>query len=267
MAHSKSNIPAQNPPKILFYDIETSPLKAYVWGLGKQVVRHPQLDKAYSQYGIICVTYCWNDGKPAKCIDWDYKKQDSKAVIKEFDKIIRQADFTIGKNNKRFDEKMINAVRMFSNLPGLPEWVRYSDDLEQQMRRYFRLPSQSLDYISDQLGLGGKIKMEFQDWIDIVEQNKNGLKAFKKMCKYGIKDVEDTRTIWNKLITHFDPKFNHGAFLHGNWTSACKYCGSTDIRINGSFMSGSVRRTKFTCKTCKHYAGSRPTDWKKGKLT
>lgn len=253
--------------KILFYDIETSPLKAYIWGLGKQVVRHNQLDKEHAQYGIICITYCWNDDKQAQCISWDYDKQDSKEVIKQFDKIIKQADFTIGKNNKRFDEKMINAVRMLKGLPGLPEWTKCSDDLEQQMRRYFRLPSQSLDYISDQLGLGGKIKMEFQDWIDIVEKNKNGKKSLAKMIKYGKKDVEDTRTIWNKLVQHFDPKFNYGVFKHGSHTSACKRCGSTDIRPNGSFMSGSVRRQKFQCKDCRQYAGSRPMDWKKGKLT
>ena len=40
-------------PKILFYDIETSPLKAWVWGLGKQVLRHHQLVDGYKKYGII----------------------------------------------------------------------------------------------------------------------------------------------------------------------------------------------------------------------
>ena len=155
-------------PRILFYDLETKPLQAWVWSTGKQVVRHGQLVNKHSRYGIICVTYCWNDGKPAKSIDWGYEEQNTDKLVEEFDKIIKQADHIIGKNNKRFDDKMLNAARMFAGLPAMPEWVRYTDDLEQQMRKYFRLPSQSLDYISSQLGLGGKIKMEMQDWIDIV---------------------------------------------------------------------------------------------------
>lgn len=244
-----------NKPKILFYDIETTPLKAYVWGLGKQVVRHNQLVDGFSQWGIICITYCWDDGKPAQCIDWGYEQQNTAWCITEFDKIINQADYVIGKNNKRFDDKMLNAARMFAGLPGMPEWIKYTDDLEQQMRRYFRLPSHSLDYISDQLGLGGKIKMEFQDWVHIVEKDPiYGKKCFNKMCKYGKKDVVDTRTIWNKLVEHFEPKFNVGTFL--NRKLACKQCGSYDVHINKTGrVGGQVRYREYNCNSCNRYAG------------
>ena len=252
-------------PKILFYDIETTPLKAYVWGLGKQYVRHPQLDKNYSRYGIICVTYCWNDGKKAKSIDWGYEEQDTKKVIEEFDKIINSADHIIGKNSHRFDNRMINAARMFSGLPGLPQWIRYTDDLEQQMRKYFRLPSQSLDYISSELGLGGKIKMEFKDWINIVEKNNDGLKSFNKMVKYGKKDVEDTRAVWNKLVEHFEPKFNYATFY--DRMMACKHCGSYSTCINKTKrIGGNIRYQEYKCNKCGRYAGRKAYSKIDGKL-
>lgn len=242
--------------KILFYDIETSPLKAWVWGTGEQYVRHQQLDKNHRMWGIICVTYCFNDGKPAKVIDWGYNEQDTAKVVAEFDEIIKSADHTIGKNSDRFDTKMINACRMFAGLPGMPEWTKYTDDLEKQMRRYFRLPSQSLDYISDMLGLGGKIKMEMQDWVDIVEKNDNGLKSFNKMLKYGKKDVEDTRLLWDKLSQHFDPKFNCAAFVGERL--ACKHCGSTNLKPNGSRVSGQTVYKQYICCDCFKYAGRTP---------
>lgn len=251
-------------PKILFYDIETSPLKAYVWGLGKQVVRHGQLDKDYSRWGIICVTYCWNDGKPAQSIDWGYEEQDTDRVVKEFDAVIAMADHVIGKNSDRFDNKMINAARMFADLPGIPEWTKYTDDLERQMRRYFRLPSQSLDYISNQLGLGGKIKMEFQDWIDIVEKNENGLKSFNKMIKYGKKDVVDTRTLWDRLSTHFECRLNQATFNELEF--ACVKCGSTNIGQNGTKASGGTLWQSYICRTCGSYAGRKPLRSIRGKL-
>lgn len=243
-------------PKILFYDCETKPLQAWVWSTGKQFVSHKQLVADYSRYGIICITYCWNDGKPAKCIDWGYEEQDTGKVIQEFDSIVKQADFCIGKNNINFDVKMINAARMFADLPGLPEWTRQQDDLEKQMRKYFRMPSQSLDYISNQLGLGGKIKMEFQDWIDICEKNSNGIKALKKMIKYGKKDVEDTRFLWEKLSKHFEPRFNLSK--HNEYhTSGCKHCGSLDLAPDGSTLLPSTgeRVKKYRCRTCGKYAG------------
>lgn len=232
-----------NKPKILFYDIETTPLKAYIWGLGKQVVRHQQLVSDSQQWGIICITYCWNDSKAAQCIDWGYDEQNTARVIQEFDAIIKTADHIIGKNNKSFDDKMLNTARMFHDLPPMPDWMRHTDDLEQQMRRYLRLPSYSLDYISEQLGLGGKIKMEFQDWIDIVEKTDNGLKAFNKMCKYGKKDVADTRNLWNKLSSHFEPKFNANI-------NACTNCGSFKKKKAGIYYNSLGAQQRYMCTNC-----------------
>lgn len=245
----------KNKPRILFYDIETAPLKAWVWSTGKQYVNHKQLVKDHSRYGIICVTYCWNDNKPAQCIDWGYNEQDTGKVVKEFDEIIKTADYTIGKNSDRFDTKMINAARMFAGLPGLPQWTKYTDDLERQMRRYFRMPSQSLDYISGQLGLGGKIKMEMQDWIDIVEKNDNGERSLAKMIKYGKKDVIDTRSLWFKLSEHFDSKWNQAAYQ--NIDLSCKHmdCGSENIKKNGTRMAGKTRYQEYACVDCGRYAG------------
>jgi hypothetical protein len=240
-------------PKILFYDIETSPLRAWVWRLGKQVVRHIQLDDDYNKYGIICITYCWNDGKPAKAIDWGYKEQDSSKVVERFDKIIKQADITIGKNSDRFDVKHINTIRMMNNLSPMPEWVKYTDDLEKQMRKYFYLPSYGLDYFSDLLGFGGKIKMEFQDWIDIVEKTPGqGRQKLKKMVNYGKKDVEDTRALWNYVSKHFDHKFNMATY---NQDMVCKHCGSSHIHKNGIRQSGQSMYQLFFCTEHGGYAG------------
>lgn len=245
-------------PKILFYDIETSPLKAWVWSCGKQFVGHKNLTKDGNRYGIICITYCWNDGKKAECIDWGYNEQNTGKVVAAFDQIIKQADFTIGKNSDKFDTKMINAARMFHGLPGLPQWTKYTDDLEKQMRRYFRMPSQSLDYISNQLGLGGKIKMEMQDWIDIVEKNNNGEKALKKMIKYGKKDVEDTRALWFRLAEHFDSRWNQSTYQDDGMRCRHMDCGSPNLKKNGTRMAGKTRYQEFHCNDCGRYAGRSP---------
>lgn len=248
-------------PRILFYDLETTPLKAYVWGLGKQVVRHGQLDDAHDMYQIICITYCWNDNKKAKAITWvGPGHEDNELMIVEFDELVKAADITIGKNSDRFDVKHINSQRMLNDLDPMPEWSKYTDDLEKQLRKHFYLPSYGLDYISKKLGLGGKDKMEFQDWIDILERNDK--KKLKKMVTYGKKDVEDTRELWNYLSRHFEPKFNAGL---GSVAPACRNCGSTDVRPNGTRQSGQTVFQQYFCRNHNGYAGRAPIS-KKGKI-
>lgn len=251
-------------PQILYYDIETSPLQAWIWRPGKQVVRHGQLVEGMDKYGIICVTYCWNDGKPAKCIDWGYKEQDSLQVVEKFDQIIKQADITIGKNSDSFDVKHLNTQRMLAGLPGMPEWAMYTDDLQKQMKKHFYLPSYTLDYFSHMLGFGGKIKMEMSDWIHIVmKTHGKGRVALQKMIDYGKKDVEDTRAIWEHCEKHFTPKFN-SAILN-NKKLSCRNCGSTEMHANGTRYLGTTKYQQFFCKAHGGYGG-RATINKKGEL-
>ncbi len=237
-------------PKILFYDIETSPLLAYVWRLGEQVVGHYQLAKQGRAYGIICVSYAWDDGRPAKTIDWGYKAQDTAKVILEFDKVIKQADVAIGKNSDRFDIKHLATQRMLNGLPPLPEWVGRTDDLEKQMRKHFTFPSYSLDYLSKEVGLGGKMKMEFEDWVSIVERTSKA--SFEKMKLYNRKDVLDTRTLWNKLQPYITPKFNQATF-YGDFR--CTNCGSQDLKKDGIRHTGKTSYQVFFCKGHNGYAG------------
>ena len=237
-------------PKILFFDCETTPLLVYVWRLGEQVIRHNQLANSRPYYDIICIGYAWNDDKPAKTLHWDFEKQDSGRVVTEFDKIVKQADIVIGKNSDHFDIRHINAQRFLHNLPALPDWADYTDDLEKQIRKHFEFPSSSLDYISKQLGFGGKVKMELTDWVNIVE--KRSKKSFEKMLFYNRKDVEDTRAIWNKMQPYIKPKFNQAAF-YGDFR--CTNCGSQDLKKDGIRWKGSTCYQTFFCHSHGGYAG------------
>lgn len=237
-------------PRILFYDIETTPLQAWIWRCGDQVIRHGQLvDGMFDQYHIICISYCWKDGGKAKTIDWGYKEQNTAQVIEKFDKIIKQADITIGKNSDRFDTRHINVQRLFADLPGMPEWIKATDDLETQIRRHFGagLASVSLDYVSKKLGYGGKSPMEFEDWLHICQKTRGkGPAALKKMIKYCEKDVEDTRALWEKVEDHIIPKYNIAAMygLH----SGCVDCGGYNLVKNGYAPSRNGLVQKFICK-------------------
>ena len=161
----------KNQPNILIYDIETTLLALWDFSLGKSVLRHGQMMKGYfSRTHIICITYQWLGEKKAHALTWGNSIEDEIQMIKDFDKLVKSADVIIGKNSNRFDNKHINTQKIWWPEIGMdPSWLYKCDDLERQMRRYLYLPSYSLDYFSEQLGLGGKRKMEFSDWTSINE--------------------------------------------------------------------------------------------------
>src|SRR3990167_1264810 len=113
-------------PKILYYDIETSPIRVWTFHLGDQYVSHDRI-VGNDIVDIISIAYCWDTG-PAYALTWD-KNQNSAKMIAEFDKVLEQADVTIGQNSDGFDAKHINTHRMLHVLPPLPYWAMVTDDL------------------------------------------------------------------------------------------------------------------------------------------
>lgn len=281
--------------KQLIYDIETLPLRARIWRPGyNMTVRHGQLMHGHDHTEIICIQYCINDG-PVKIIKRDLDNiRDQLSMIEEFDEIVQSCDIVIGKNSDRFDNKHINTIRMLEGGKPIPDWIRYTDDLEKQMRKHFNLPSNALDYISHKLGFGGKNVMEFGDWVAIdeyfsllrLDQDldeeldwdtldgicttlygkdsedviKSGMKALQKMHKYGVKDTADTRSVWNYCKNHFEPK--NSPYKGGK---KVKSGGTKPAHVHLCLRCGSADiipdreradgLTTFYCKSHRGYAG------------
>lgn len=274
-------------PKVVFYDIETCLLLSRCFSLGKQVLRHGQLLTGYFyRTHIISITYQVNDDEPV-FLHWGESEKDERIMINKFDKVIKSADIVIGKNNNRFDDKLINTERMIHDMDGIPDWLSKSDDLEKQIRKHFRLPSFSLDYLSHLLGLGGKISMEFKDWVDlqdyrmyqlapkstdlltlitgrsITDIKKAGEAALNKMAKYNPKDVTDTKAVWDYCMKHFIPKFNRATY---HQTFTCRTCGSRELTKNGTRSSGKTLYQRWHCHGHNGYAGQTPVNSKNLKM-
>lgn len=271
--------------RTLVYDIETLPLTGRFFGLGKQVVRHGQLLGGSNMTQIICIQYKWVGDKNTKVLTWNPSKdKDSSRIIDEFGKLVEKADVVIGKNNKRFDDKHINAHRMINGQEPMPWWRLISDDLEQQMRRYFNFPSQSLDYISDLMGLGGKDKTEFRDWVNIDEYFKvltcrregmseaditvmcrvmykkkktdiirNGKASLKVMTEYGKKDVDDTEAIYLRVLPYCTFKHRKGEDL--DYCEHCEKITDNKPERNAKQLICGTWRQRWRCAECRRYKG------------
>ncbi len=241
--------------KVLTFDIETTYLVVRIWRLGDQVVRHEQLMEGFDSYNIMCLGYKWLHEDKVHVLTWDRDRQDCSKIIEDFDKVIADADIIVGQNSNGFDVKHINMQRLLHGLPALPKWtgVTFADTLK-MARKYFSLPSNKLDYFSKALlGSGGKIKMEMQDWIDIVEHTKDEEKSWKKMLKYQKKDVTDTEKVFLAFASHAEPIVNASAVT--GVLKGCRNCGSGNIKPNGSNCTSVGKFRKYKCNNCNKYAG------------
>lgn len=283
--------------KILFGDIETLHQEAKIWRPGEQVIRHGQLQRQQSKmFRIATISYKWYDESTVHTLTCNEDGSGTAEMIAKFDAEVKKADVFFGKNNERFDNKHINAQRLLYNLPGMPEWFFKSDDLEKQFRKYFSFPSQSLDYLSEMFGMGGKVKMDENDWFGIENlielrqaskfissrktQNqyclfhfgktrnevvREGKVAFDKMIFYNKKDVLDTEGLFIKAAPHVQFRFNAATNNQYGHPNACITCGSDEtemLKEKGSRKfkirsQGQQLRVEFYCRNHKGYAGSR----------
>lgn len=275
-------------PKILIWDIETALAAFWTFSCGDQVLRHGDLMEGYfSRTHIMTISYMWLGEKKAHSLNWGESEADEAEMIRKFDEIVKQADLVIGKNSHRFDNKHLNAQRLFFDLPAIGNWVERSEDLEQLLRRNFNVQSQSLDYWSKQLGIGGKISMsKSSHWtplaqgrllalvarkMDVVpvgaldamakvlfnttylNAKKDYTRALKDMETYNKKDVVDTAKLLQKVLPHVKMKFNYGAFVSAQQDDGvlrCRQCASENVTKHGFRFIASARHQRYICHEC-----------------
>lgn len=233
-------------PKILLFDIETKPVKVWVWRTGKQYVRHPQIVTG-EKFDIICICYKWAHEKTVYALDWGIRKQDSAKMIDKFVEVVEEADVVIGQNSDSFDIKQVNTQRLLHGQPPIA-WPT-SEDTMKQIRKHFYVTSSSLDYMSKLLTGSGKDRMEFQDWVDIVERKDP--KALSKMIKYCKKDVVKMQQVWEQIAPYVDVTAHRGLIVGGK-KQDCPSCGHGRIIKDGYRYLKAGTYHRLRCTRCAH---------------
>jgi uncharacterized protein YprB with RNaseH-like and TPR domain len=227
----------------LYFDIETSPNIGLFWSAGyKQNIDYSNIIK---ERAIICICYKWEDESQVYSVNWD-RNQDDKKLLIEFIKIANQADELVGHNGDNFDLKWIRTRCLFHKIDMFPNYVTI--DTLKISRSKFRFNSNRLNYIAQYLGIGQKIKTEFNLWKDIV-LNKDA-KAMDKMIKYCKKDVVLLEKVHKHLSKHIYSKTHYGVRF-GQDRGTCPECGSDELIINKHKITATgLKKIQYQCKTC-----------------
>lgn len=231
----------------LFFDIETSPNIGLFWEAGyKKNIDYSNIIK---ERAIICICYKWEDEDEVSYLTWD-KKQNDKQMLKKFIEVANMADELVGHNGDNFDLKWIRTRCLFHKIPMFPNYTTI--DTLKVARSKFRFNSNRLNYIASYLGIGEKIKTEFDLWKDILL--KNDKEAMNKMVLYCQKDVKLLEDVWKELRNHIESKTHYGV-IFGQDRASCRECGSEDIISNGKRITATgVIYLKYQCKVCGKYS-------------
>lgn len=234
--------------KILFLDLETSPNLAYVWGLWDQNVAINQLA---SSTEVICFGARWYGEKKTmfKSVHHDGKK----AMLDELHALMEEADVLVGWNSEAFDSKHIK--REFLENGYLPPSPYKELDLMRVVKGQFKFPSNKLDYVSQKLGVGAKVKHSgFDLWLGCMANDK---KAWAEMKKYQIQDVDLLIDLYEILLPWI--KNHPHAGLYEEMPDGCPNCASTNLERRGTARTVANTYQRFQCKDCGKWSrGNKP---------
>jgi DNA polymerase elongation subunit (family B) len=235
--------------KILFLDIETAPNLVANWGCGYKLTVGP--DSIVQERYIISAQWSWNNDKTVHGILGNIKKADDRNVIKKLTRELSKADAIVGHNIKKFDARWIEGRAMINGLPPTGAALMPTFDTMSLAKKVFYLNSYKLDYIAKKLGIGQKVKTEYNDWMKVLV-NKD-LNRAKFLLEYGKHDVSLNRKVFEKLLPYVRLPMLLGTLISGK-KHVCS-CGSTNLSSKGTRIarrSGIVyqRRVCNDCGSC-----------------
>jgi hypothetical protein len=230
--------------KRLYFDCEVSPNIVYSWNVGYDL--NIGYENILQERAIICISYKWEGSDKTHTLVW--KEGSDKDLVKQFVSIINSADEVVGHNGDRFDLKWFRTRCLYHGIKSLPEFK--SIDTLKIARNKFKFNSNRLDYIAKFLGLGSKIKTDFNLWVQVMAGD---TKALKYMTTYCEMDVVILEKVYKKL-EGYSPHKTHVGVLLGGDKCDCPKCGSKHTVSDGnSYSASGLQKKRMQCKDCSGY--------------
>jgi DNA polymerase elongation subunit (family B) len=254
-------------PKVLVFDIETSPMLGHVWSLWEQNVA---LNQLHADWHVMAWAAKWLGDSPNKIMYQDQRKakdvQDDRKLLQGIWKLLDEADVVITQNGKSFDVKKLNARFIMSGMQP-PSSFRHIDT-KILAKKHFAFTSNRLEYMTDKLCTKyKKIKTSkyggFELWKACLAGDKAAWAHMEKYNKYDVLSLEE---LYTKLAP-WDHSVNFN--LYSNSEEHVCNCGSTETKRNGYKFTAVGKYQRYKCLECGAESRSREnllTDTKRASL-
>lgn len=224
--------------KILLLDIETGPSLAHVWGIWQQNIGINQL---MEDGEILCWAAKWL-GDENILFD-SHHKSSYRKLLSRIHKLVDEADAVVHYNGQKFDLPTLNREWLKHGFqpPSPPRQI----DLLHVCKRQFRFISNKLDYVSQFLGLGSKVKHPGHElWTACMRGDKE---AWGLMEEYNRQDVALLESLYFRLLPWIDRHPSHGAIKE---VECCPKCGSESFQRRGFAITNIHKYPRYQCNDC-----------------
>ena len=176
-------------PRVLLFDIESSPNLSWTWGKWDQnVLRFER------EWYILAISWTWLGERQVNVKgldDYDLYATEPHNDI-ELARLARalldEADVVVGHNSTAFDVKKCQARMVYHQLDP-PSSFKEVDTLK-QARRHFAFNGNSLDDLTRHLGIGAKGHPGLNSWFRCIEGEPGAWKRMKAYCRQDVKLLE-----------------------------------------------------------------------------
>jgi hypothetical protein len=241
-------------PNILILDIETAPLKAYVWRLWKQDI---SLDAIVCDWFMLSWSAKWlfdTITVSDRLVGQEAVKEDDSRLVKGLWEMLDRADIVVAHNGNSFDIPKINARFIKWGLPPTSPYQQIDTKLIAQ--KQFGFSSNKLDGLAKLFDMPGKTPTGFQLWVDCVNGSEE---AIIKMETYNRNDVAVLEEIYLRLRPWIKGHANLGLYTDGT-KPVCPNCGSENVREDGNYYYTPAGRYKTLRCECGAVSRARYTD-------
>ncbi|MGW0682926.1 ribonuclease H-like domain-containing protein [Streptomyces sp. NPDC002754] len=228
-------------------DIETSPIVGHQWRMFKtsiginQIIEHPR---------TMCFGAKFMDQRKVHFYS-EYEHGPDVMFRAAYD-LLSEADVVMHYNGDGFDLPRLNTEILLTPGLGTPPAPYKSIDLLKVMRKHFAFPSNKLAYISQRLGLEGKVQHEGHTlWIKCMAGDP---KAWARMKRYNVQDVRLLEEVYELVRPWITNHPHHG--LYSGIDDACPNCGGRDMQRRGFAITTTGRYQQYCCKTCGTWSRS-----------
>lgn len=234
--------------KVLILDIENGPNIAAVWGLWDQNI---STDMIHESSSVICFAAKWL-GEEEVFFYSDYH-DGHEAMIEAAWSLLDQATAVVHYNGEAHDIKHLNREFFVGNMTAPSPFKNI--DLLKTMKQRFKFPSNKLDYVSQALGIGKKVKHPgYIMWKDAIYGNEEEkAAAWELFREYNIGDIYLTEELHDRALGWISnyPVIYVAEDLD---TPTCFKCGATNnILDEGVEIVGAYIYPRLFCNVCESW--------------
>jgi uncharacterized protein YprB with RNaseH-like and TPR domain len=229
-------MPTPSKPRILFFDIESTSLKA--------------------SFGYaMCIGYKWLGDKKVTILGVDdyktHKKEpwNDKQLLIDFAKVINEADIICGWFSKFFDVPFINTRLIKHGQPPIAPAAHM--DLWFTAKKKLKMHSNRLIAVAEFFGVSDKTPVDAH-WIMAQAGHAPSIKYIKDHCRGDITTLE---AVYHKLLPLIEhPNVN---VITGK-IDGCPKCGASKLQKRGYTIAATTKTQRFHCTGCGGWSKGKP---------